>query len=284
MMNDRLPRAPRVLVVEDDEISRICLVALLTRMGYEVEEAITGGQAVEFMRRHCFDLVVMDLHLPDGPAEDRLAELQPLDTSPPIFAVTTRVTIERTGELFRAGFSDYLLKPVSAETLTAKMAAHSGNPGRYLRQLSHQITSHLEHHLPAGIRLIKKFLAELPGQLKAVQSALNQNRREEAVEIVHKLHGAAGFIGFSELERVADRLEETLQEAETSLQKAAWEEVEKEAQRLLASGDDLLEILNQEAYHLSLLSEGSGKCSPDRNSSVDSGSARPFPDPEKANR
>ncbi len=248
-MNDHLQRPPnhhRVLVVEDDEISRICLIALLAQMGYEVEEAKTGAQAIERIREHHFDLVLMDLHLPDGKAEEKLAEIQTLEKPlPPIFAVTTRVTAKKAEQLWQAGFTDYLLKPISVETLTAK-TRHLTKPKQQVLQLSRQITHHLEHHLPVGIHLVRKLLAELPRQLKEVQSSLHHGRLEDATGLIHKLNGAAGFLGLSELRRQANNLEEALQGSNKSLQQSSWNDVKKEAQRLLALGDELLDTLTQE--------------------------------------
>jgi len=248
-MNERpTGRQPpiRILVVEDDEISRICLAALLAQMGFDVEQAETGGQAVDLIQAQSFDLVLMDLHLPDGSGEEILQAFQALDTPlPPVFAVTTRVTPERSAELLKAGFADYLLKPVSAETLESKVTRLRGQAG--LLELSRQIADHLQYALPLGVTLVKKLLAELPEQLGAIESDIVAGHLEKATAIVHKMNGAAGFIGLGELQRKANSMEEALLCQNEAVLQSAWDSLKKEAQRLLALGPELLDLLSQDA-------------------------------------
>ncbi len=244
------PTHHRVLLVEDDEISRICLRALLLQLGFEAIEAENGKQAVSCWQTQLLDLVLLDLHLPDDDGEDVLSRMlktpTPARPMPPIIAVTTQVTPEYTDHLIQAGFTDYVLKPVTHEMLTMKII-HWLKPHNQVLELSRLITRHLQQHASLGVTLVRKLLADLPQQLDEIDSALRAGRKEEAVRIIHKLNGAAGFLGLADLHKYVDAMEAAMKGNNQSIQDAAWNQLKKEAQRLLTLGPELLSCLAQEA-------------------------------------
>src|SRR6185436_4586550 len=81
----------RILVVEDHEDNRRILRDLLTNVGFELIEAVTGPEGVEMAKVHCPDLILMDLQLPgiDGYEAVRRIKAEPALSSVPIIAVTS---------------------------------------------------------------------------------------------------------------------------------------------------------------------------------------------------
>jgi two-component system response regulator MprA len=115
-------RAPRVLVVEDDEEIAQALQRSLRMEGYEVRTAADGSAALEDGRTFAPDLVILDLGLPkiDGiEVARRLRE----DDDVPILILTARDALESRVEGLDSGADDYLVKPFERQELLARLRA-----------------------------------------------------------------------------------------------------------------------------------------------------------------
>ncbi len=120
-MND-FSRAPRVLVVEDDEDIAQALQRSLRMEGYEVNSVADGGAALEHARSFAPDLVILDLGLPGIDGLDVARTLR-ADDDIPILILTARDALESRVEGLDAGADDYLVKPFERQELLARMRA-----------------------------------------------------------------------------------------------------------------------------------------------------------------
>jgi two-component system, OmpR family, response regulator MprA len=120
-MND-FARAPRVLVVEDDEDIAQALQRSLRMEGYEVRTASDGHAALEHGRTFAPDLVVLDLGLP-GLDGLEVARTLRSDGDVPILILTARDALESRVEGLDSGADDYLVKPFERQELLARMRA-----------------------------------------------------------------------------------------------------------------------------------------------------------------
>ena len=120
-MND-FARAPRILVVEDDEDIAQALQRSLRMEGYEVRTSPDGLDALEQARTFAPDLVILDLGLPkvDG---IEVARALRADDDVPILILTARDALESRVEGLDAGADDYLVKPFERQELLARMRA-----------------------------------------------------------------------------------------------------------------------------------------------------------------
>jgi DNA-binding response OmpR family regulator len=115
-------RAPRVLVVEDDEDIAQALQRSLRMEGYEVRAAGDGNAALEHGRSFAPDLVILDLGLP-GVDGIEVAKRLRADDDVPILILTARDALESRVEGLDAGADDYLVKPFERQELLARMRA-----------------------------------------------------------------------------------------------------------------------------------------------------------------
>ena len=106
-----------VLVVEDNPDLVIGLQDLLHHDGYAVTVARTVAVAIELVRAHRFNAILLDLGLPDGDGLEVLKETQRLDPSLPVVIVTADISRDRTVGLLREGAFSYLTKPYDREEL-----------------------------------------------------------------------------------------------------------------------------------------------------------------------
>jgi PAS domain S-box-containing protein len=115
----------RVLVAEDNPINRLVAVGLLQNLGYAVETAENGRQAVEAVGRERYDLVLMDVHMPelDGlAATAAIREQEEVDgrgRRVPIVALTADAQPQDVETSLEAGMDDHLNKPITTERLAA---------------------------------------------------------------------------------------------------------------------------------------------------------------------
>ena len=112
---------PRVvLVVDDHPVNRRVLGHRVRRMGYEVQEATGGQEAVRLASESLFVAVLLDCHMPevDGlEATRRIRMLSPPHRAVPIFAVTADGREGYREVCLRAGMDDYTEKPIKAEVI-----------------------------------------------------------------------------------------------------------------------------------------------------------------------
>ena len=117
----------RILVVDDDILNRTILVKLLGNLGYQAVAAESGREALLLLAQSRFDLVLMDLQMPecDGYTTTimiRAPESSTLNPDIPVIALTAdscAVTHERC---LASGMDDYLVKPVPCDLLQATIS------------------------------------------------------------------------------------------------------------------------------------------------------------------
>lgn len=122
-------RRLRLLVVEDNPVNQRVAVAMLERLGHRVEVAGNGHEAVEAVERFAYDLVLMDVQMPelDGyEATRRIRALPQRAARLPIIAMTANALKGDAEKCLAAGMDDYLAKPVSSDALTAMLRKWAG--------------------------------------------------------------------------------------------------------------------------------------------------------------
>ncbi len=112
-----------ILVIEDDEDSRRIMRDLLTSVGYEVIEAVTGQEGVTAAETLGPELILMDIQLPDFDGYEATRRIR-VNTSLgaiPIIAVTSYALSGDDVKAFEAGCDAYVTKPYSPRALLAKI-------------------------------------------------------------------------------------------------------------------------------------------------------------------
>lgn len=114
---------PRVLLIEDDRAVREGVALALRRQGHEVAAAETGEDGLERLRSFRPDVVVLDLMLPGMSGLDVCRGMRALDQTLPIIMATARGDDEDIVVGLEAGADDYVVKPVQARVLEARIRA-----------------------------------------------------------------------------------------------------------------------------------------------------------------
>lgn len=221
---DDLPLpALHVLLVEDIELNVVVARSVLEKMGNSVDVAMTGKEALEMFQLDEYDLVLLDIQLPDMTGLDISRELNQRytrDALPPLIALTANV-LKNKKEYLDAGMDDVLSKPLSVPALTAVIKKYwdscelpevetaSGNDAKCQALLDLDM---LEQYLElVGPKLITDgadmFEKMMPGYLNVLESNLTARDQKGIVDEGHKIKGAAGSVGLRHLQVLAQQVQ-----------------------------------------------------------------------------
>lgn len=240
----------RALVVDDEEYNLIALSALLERRGFQVTRAGAATAALDHLRTHKPDLILLDYDMPDitGPAlARRLREATPANQPQPlILAVTAYSTIEKRHECLVAGMDGFLGKPLTEEHLQAALddalarrspgsvpppsapAKESPAPLENLQVLARQ-------HSRALAAELAEFAAGTTAEFDELERALADSHTVNAARAAHKLSGRFGFLHAAAPMKRALRLEETCRCADWKTARSLALELRQDWETLHAS-------------------------------------------------
>ncbi|HTQ61481.1 MAG TPA: response regulator transcription factor [Candidatus Solibacter sp.] len=114
--------APKILVVDDEPQIRRVLRSTLSTRGYEIREAKTGEEALEWMRKERPDLVLLDVNMPGMGGVETCREMR-RGSGAPIIMLTVRNAERDKVAALDAGADDYVVKPFGIEELLARVRA-----------------------------------------------------------------------------------------------------------------------------------------------------------------
>ncbi len=119
-LSEDRPKGARILLADDDEASRTVAARMLRRLGHDVESVVDGRAAVNAVTEGAFDLVLMDVEMPDMDGLEATEEIRRREESGvrlPVIALTAGVLKEDRERCLAAGMDDHLPKPIDPQRL-----------------------------------------------------------------------------------------------------------------------------------------------------------------------
>jgi len=113
----------RVLIAEDNAVNMSIARRFLTKWGIEVKEAYNGKEAVDLFKNERFDLVLIDLEMPEMDGITALGEIRKINSQIPAIAFTAAVYDNMRDDLIKKGFMEFVPKPFRPEDLHNKIAS-----------------------------------------------------------------------------------------------------------------------------------------------------------------
>lgn len=230
---------PRLLLVEDDPVSRSFLGEALAALPAQVDSAEDIAQALRLAGAGPHALWLIDAHLPDGDGGDCLQALRLLRDVPAL-AITAGASREELDDLCRSGFVEVLLKPISIALLLTTVRRLLGEQVDSVREPSGatlpvwdeaRALSAIGGSHSSLQALRKIFLDELPelrGQLAHARAAQDIQSMQA---VLHKLKAGCGFVGAARLSQSVSELTRNPGDAD------AWRRFEFGADDALAWND-----------------------------------------------
>jgi PAS domain S-box-containing protein len=112
----------RLLIAEDNPVNLSIAKRFLTKWGIKVSEATNGREALAQFKKGTFDLLLIDLEMPEMDGATALKEIRKIDASIPAVAFTAAVYDNMQADLLQKGFTDFIQKPFRPEELHAKIS------------------------------------------------------------------------------------------------------------------------------------------------------------------
>jgi two-component system copper resistance phosphate regulon response regulator CusR len=113
----------RILIVEDEKKFLDILQRSLKSEGYTVDGVGTAADAVDYLKSYHYDMLILDLQLPDGTGNSLIRRLRESGNTMPVLVLTARSELESKVENFQAGADDYVVKPVAMAELAIRVQA-----------------------------------------------------------------------------------------------------------------------------------------------------------------
>jgi len=150
----------RVLIVDDDSLSREYLTEAVQQLGFQTETSTSAEQALERIRRHGIDLVLTDLRMPGMSGVELVRTLGKEYPEIPVVLITAHGTIETAVEAMHHGAVDFIVKPCSQETveLVIKRIQRSHRLERENEYLRTEAGLDLNHEIVAQSRSMQELL------------------------------------------------------------------------------------------------------------------------------
>jgi two-component system, sensor histidine kinase and response regulator len=233
----------RILLAEDSAVNQVLTVRLLERRGHTVAVAATGREVLTALEREGFDLVLMDVQMPEMDGLEATAAIrqreQQTGTHIPIIAVTAHAMEGDRERCLAAGMDAYLTKPFRADELFHMLERLTPDPGVPRVSAPVEMPTEAVFDRAAALarvdddaallrEMAKVFVASYPQQISEIQQAIDKGDPQALITAAHTLKGPLGIFAAHAAYEAALKLEtighqgdmSQAQEAYTSLQRA----------------------------------------------------------------
>ncbi|MEW4564962.1 response regulator [Bremerella sp. JC770] len=210
----------RVLLAEDNIVNQKLATGVLSKLGCDITVASNGARAVETWKSGEFDIVLMDVEMPELDGLQATAEIRRQEEGTeqhiPIIAMTAHAMVGDRERCLRAGMDDYLSKPVRLREIRQKLAQVLGGGNEALPEpVTSSSPIHWKSVLDAadGDRdligvVIEAFLEELDMLLPRIRTSIAEGESETLRQAAHTLKGNLLSVGANEASEVAHQLEQ----------------------------------------------------------------------------
>ena len=211
----------KVLVVEDITLNQLLMKTLLDDFGFERDVADNGKIAIEMMRQKSYDVVLMDLQMPEMngfEATDYIRNV--MKSSIPIIALTADVTTVDLAKCKLVGMNDYIAKPVDERLLYTKIiglikryngpeACIKEDVGRYKCIDLEYLNQRTKSRPKLMLEMIKAYLEQTPPLITAMKQSLVDKNWDLLYASVHKIIPSFSIMGISiDFENMAKKVQE----------------------------------------------------------------------------
>ncbi len=212
----------QILVAEDHPVNQKVTLLLLNEMGYEATIVANGREAIEAIDRQAFDVILMDLQMPelDGLEATRaICRRWPQPQRPRIVAMTASATTEDHERCLLAGMDDFISKPVSlaelrlvlvrtGKAMLEKPAKKNNTVEPTDTHLDLRVLESLYGFKPAAIEeLVGTFIAHAGEQIESLRHAVKDGDKPKVESIAHSLKGSSGSLGALRMSGLCEQLE-----------------------------------------------------------------------------
>ena len=229
-----------ILLVEDNPINQEVARSLLEKMGLSVELAFNGVEALNLFANQHYDLILMDIQMPEMDGYEATRQLRLSGCQQPIIALTAAAMVEDQNKAINAGMNGHLAKPIDIQELRKVLlhwlpdihprspVLHNSQPAAEDEPVTAAVVlldvqaglTLLGGNILLYQKLLSEFLqqlesdyASLSADLQALQSDNSAQALRDAQHLTHSLKGVAGNLALQQLAREAVALDKRLKQS-----------------------------------------------------------------------
>lgn len=218
----------KLLIIEDDPLTRKVLWHVLTSDGLQVEVSDSATAGLELAGTTSFHIIILDLNLPDLDGIETAKRLRVQGVHCPLIGLTATDNTSERFMQFKAVCTEGVTKPIRRPQLLEVVHRHL-------------LATKLEHTPVEDMsfaELTREYIATLPGTMASLRQSLTENRIEDVRKVAHRLRGTAGMYGLRQLGETAGLLEcAILEKRDLSLIADLLTELEQDAERSVGRSD-----------------------------------------------
>ena len=232
----------RILLAEDNLVNQQVATAMLVKRGHQVDVVGNGREAVDAIGTHDYDLVLMDIQMPemDGFAATQAIRALPRGRSLPIIALTAHALSGERERCLERGMTGYLAKPFKAHDLfaaiegrTAATADTAAAPAPPVDLAAFRGTMREAGAEAAVDGILATFASTLPQRLEALAEASRGGEAEAIERAAHAFRSAAATIGAHRLAQLLEAMEASARSGDVARAQGGLQDVSREAQIVL---------------------------------------------------
>ena len=209
----------RILIVEDNIINQKVAVGMLDKYGITPDIACDGKEAVEFVKKNNYDLIFMDLQMPNMngyEATKAIRSFTDIAKKKIIIIAMTAQAYKKDAEMsIAAGMNDYLTKPIKVDELFN--ALKKWIPEKYTLQRENKIKAFCKETLmeycdndkDIAVDILNTSLEDLPLQISNLEESLTNNNFEAVKRHAHSIKGVTSYLGAVEVNKLSSYIEKT---------------------------------------------------------------------------
>jgi signal transduction histidine kinase/DNA-binding response OmpR family regulator/HPt (histidine-containing phosphotransfer) domain-containing protein len=249
-----------ILLAEDNRTNQTVATRMLQKMGHSLIVAGNGNEALSLLTTHRFDLVLMDIQMPEMDGLTTTMRIRESERETrlhlPIIAMTAHAMKGDRERCIEAGMDGYVSKPISSQELEEAIASallmrgetkpvasseadrESATPPTALSVIAWDMGKTLEQ-LGGDEKLLHEvveiFLDDVPKHMASLRRAIAEGNAEAVEGAAHTLKGELGYLGISEVSRKARELEEFGRKSDLRLAAGLYATLESELSEVLIS-------------------------------------------------
>jgi len=204
----------KILIAEDNVMNQRLIKHLLQSRGYKFDLVFNGAEAVETLKRQSYDLVLMDIQMPEMDGYSATEQIrQSLRSNVPIIAMTAHAMSGNKEKCMKAGMSDFITKPLDEDALFNMIERHidqnlSGGSdvqkainnvkGDTVIDLS-IVNKYARGNEDFKNDIIKEFVTTVPGSINSLENAIFEGNYQKISLIAHDMKTTVHVMGLTEL-------------------------------------------------------------------------------------
>jgi signal transduction histidine kinase/DNA-binding response OmpR family regulator len=243
-----------ILLAEDNAVNQKLAVRLLEKRGHHVTVVCNGREALSALEKGCFDLVLMDVQMPDIDGLDATRLLREKEKESehrqPVIAMTALVMKGDRERCIEAGMDGYLSKPIRPQELDEVLDNYliRGREGSSSAEsavpvepsvVATDLLDRIDGDLSLLSELLELFRGDYLGQIRALREAVENRDAATLQRVGHALKGALGNLSAPIASRIAGELESMGKSGETTLAGSKVNDLDDEAGRVILALETL---------------------------------------------